>query len=48
MVSRIMVSLRKAVDLQQGGWSLDLPSLEFVRPRLVGTNRTENEDGLYS
>ena len=51
MVSRIMVSLRKAAALQQKGSSLERPrenrsdfrSLEFAHPQTGGTNLTEDE-----
>lgn len=45
MVTRIMISLRKAAASQEGGWSLgelpencsDLRGMEFVYPRTAGT-----------
>ena len=48
MVSRIMLSLRKAADLQQEGWTLgklpgnrtDQRSMVFARPPTEGTNLT--------
>lgn len=53
MVSRIMISLRKSVDLQQEGWSVELPEdyndlqgLEFIRPSARGTNWTEDVDEI--
>ena len=46
MISRIMLSLRKAADQKAGTWSLggppanstNLPTMDFVRPRQSGTN----------
>ena len=45
MISRIMLSLKKAADLKGGNWSLggqpanstNLPTMDFARPR-SGTN----------
>ena len=48
MISRIMLSLRKAVDKQQNGWSLAMTKgtgagLEFFQPRSASSVR---EDGI--
>ena len=50
MISRIMLSLRKAAEQQQGGWSLTEPSvnhvnlrsLKFFRPQKVITQGSDN------